>query len=713
MPLRSEAHRLARYNALKYSTALLVIVANFAATSSPAQAQATPDTIASVCSGVSLPPSVVTGIMDPVLTGMVTPIESTVNQALDVIAVVPVVGTTISDLDIDVETLLADAAAGDPVTLAAIASDGSLIGPSDECNATADSYTLDNEAGISIGGNSITGLGANGEEAVAGEIDSIALGNNAETDGTSAASIAIGADASVGANADGSIAFGSGASATEANSVALGAGSVAERGALSDYAAFALIATQDSAGEVSVGAPGAERQITNVAAGSEATDAVNVAQLEAVAALIGDEDAVVYDDPTFTVVTLAGAGGTTITNVAAGSLTPSSTDAVNGSQLYATNQQVASNTTAITNLTNVVNSGANNPVQYSDDATPTVPNGGTPTNDVTLVGGSAGWVQLHNLAAGTDATDAVNLAQLQQVASMIGGGGANAVVYNDSSFTAVTLAGLNGTTINNLAPGALNATSTEAVNGAQLFATNQQVTANSTAITNLSLAISNGAIGPVQYSNDSTPTAPNGGVPTNDLTLVGGSAGPVQLHNVADGVIAPGSTDAINGGQIYELALAVDNSVQYEVDASGNRTNRVVLVGGNASAPVTITNVAAGVNETDAVNVGQLDDAVDHAVTLANTYTDARVQALQFDVRRSQREARAGTAAALAAAGLPQPYEPGKNMFGFGVGTYRGRAALALGASAALEDGQTVMKFGVTYDSSDHVGGNLGVGWQF
>jgi autotransporter adhesin len=386
---------------------------------------------------------------------------------------------------------------------------------------------------------------------------------------------------------------------------------------------------------------------------------------------------------------------------------------VNGSQLYATNQQVAANSTAITNLTNVVNSGANNPAQYSDDATPTTPNGGTPTNDVTLVGAAPGPVQLHNVDAGTQATDAVNLAQLQQVASMIGGGGANAVVYNDSSFTTVTLAGLSGTTITNLAPGALNASSTDAVNGAQLFATNQQVALNTTAITNLSVAISSGAIGPVQYSNDSSPTTPNGGTPTNDLTLVGGSAGPVQLHNVADGVIAAGSTDAINGGQIHELALAVDNAVQYEVDANGNRTNRVVLIGGNPSAAVTITNVAAGVAPTDAVNVAQLDDAVDNAVTLSKNYTDNRVQAVQFDLRRSRHEARAGTAAALAAAGLPQPYEPGKSMFGFAFGTYRGRTALALGASAALDNGETVMKFGLTYDSSDHVGGNFGMGWQF
>jgi hypothetical protein len=57
-----------------------VIATPFAAM--PARAQATPDTLISVCSGVSLPPSVVTGIIDPVVTGIYSPIESNLNQTL-------------------------------------------------------------------------------------------------------------------------------------------------------------------------------------------------------------------------------------------------------------------------------------------------------------------------------------------------------------------------------------------------------------------------------------------------------------------------------------------------------------------------------------------------------------------------------------------------------------------------------------------------------
>ena len=65
-----------------------------------------------------------------------------------------------------------------------------------------------------------------------------------------------------------------------------------------------------------------------------------------------------YDDPSHTSVTLDGVGGTTVTNVAAGAVDAASTDAVNGSQLFATNQDVAANTADITALDGRVTTNA-------------------------------------------------------------------------------------------------------------------------------------------------------------------------------------------------------------------------------------------------------------------------------------------------------------------------------------------------------------------
>src|SRR5690606_35087307 len=79
--------------------------------------------------------------------------------------------------------------------------------------------------------------------------------------------------------------LGQGASITAGltgSNVALGQGSIAAIGAEIGYSAIGLSAAQSSSGEVSLGSAGAERKITNVAAGSAATDAVNVGQLTGV-----------------------------------------------------------------------------------------------------------------------------------------------------------------------------------------------------------------------------------------------------------------------------------------------------------------------------------------------------------------------------------------------------------------------------------------------
>ena len=567
----------------------------FVAQSATAQT-APPTNVVGACSGVSLPRSVVTDILTPVITGIVTPIQGTVNPILGVVgAVIPLVPS----LNINATGLLANAAAGNPITLQVLNSNGTIVGPGDRCDSQADGFTLRTPAGIAIGGNRITGLGATGAAAFAGEANSIAFGNAAVTDATALGAIALGTNAGVGAGAIGAVALGTGATVTGANGAALGANSVAARGPQAGYAAIGLAALQNSAGEVSVGTVGGERQITNVAAGTAATDAVNVAQLTGVQAQIGTltTGAVQYDSATRDRVTLAGAAGTTIGNVAPGLVAAGSTEAVNGDQLFATNA-------SITSITN----GGLGTVQYSNAATPTIPNGGVPSNDLALVGAATTPVGLHNVADGvvaTGSTDAVNGGQLATVSGQLGTLSTLAVQYDDATRVRATLGGVGAgaapVALGNVAAGTLGTTSTDAVNGSQLFATN-------TNVTNLTTNIANGAIGALQYSSVGAPTTPNGGVPSNDATLVGGAAGTVVLHNVGDGVVAAGSTDAVNGGQLALVSGQVGTlnglAVQYD-DATRSR----VSFGGVGAAPVVLGNVAAGTlgaTSTEAVNGSQL-----------------------------------------------------------------------------------------------------------
>ncbi len=625
----------------------------FAAQSASAQVVPPPN-IVGACSGVSLPASAVRDILSPVVSGIVVPVQGAVNpilgnvQGITQALTAPLLGLplvpglpvlTTQPLSIDVAGILQQAVDGAPLTLSVLNANGVAVGPNDSCISQADGFTLRNPAGIAIGGNRISGLGATGPVAVAGEGNSIAFGNAALTDASAAGAIALGTGSTVGANATGAVALGTGASATGANSVALGAASVAARGPLAGYTTVGLgAAVQNSAGEVSVGAPGAERQITNVAAGTALTDAVNVAQLTGVRAEIGTvaSGAVQYDDATRARVTLGGLGTgaapVAIGNVAAGTLGAGSTDAVNGSQLFATN-------TNVTNLTTNIANGGIGALQYSSAGAPTTPNGGVPSNDATLVGGAAGAVALHNVADGNVAvgsTDAVNGGQLALVSGQVGTLNGLAVQYDDVSRSRVTFggAGAPAVVLGNVAAGALGATSTEAVNGSQLFATNANVTNTNTALTNLTTNIANGGIGAVQYSNAASPTTPNGGVPSNDVALVGAVAGPVGLHNVADGVVAAGSTDAVNGGQLASVSGQVSGLSALAVQYDDVGRSRITLGGvGTGAAPVVIGNVAAGTlgaTSTEAVNGSQLFATNTNVSNLTTSITNGAIGALQY-----------------------------------------------------------------------------------
>lgn len=380
---------------------LLSVSVVFLAAAQPAAAQ---QSVVSVCAGVSLPRSVITDIVGPIATGIAGPVEDTVNPLLGVVdALLP--GLLPQPLNVNVSGLLADAADGDPITLSVLDDQGQVVGPSDDCIATSDGVTLEDEGGIAIGGNMISGLGANGEASSADDIDAIAIGNGASTEAGATGAIALGQGASVAAGAAGAVAIGQGAEAMTDNSIALGAGSVAD----DDLSAAAYnpgtgsLPGAAAAGEVSVGDEGAERRITNVAAGSADTDAANVGQLRALDEKFTDLAGwnLRYDSADKDIATLEGADGTLITNLRPGLVAETSTDAINGSQLHATN-------VALAEL-------SDRAVQYDVDGD------GNRTNSVSLVGGdTAQPVRVRNVARGVADTDAVNVGQLEEYADSVG-----------------------------------------------------------------------------------------------------------------------------------------------------------------------------------------------------------------------------------------------------------------------------------------------------
>ncbi|WP_410169352.1 YadA-like family protein, partial [Acinetobacter haemolyticus] len=393
-------------------------------------------------------------------------------------------------------------------------------------------------------------------------------------------------------------------------------------------------------------------QISGVEAGTNTKDAVNKGQLDALAAQQAENDnaAVKYDDAAVKdKVTLAGAGGTTLTNVKAGDVSATSTDAVNGSQLFTTNQKVDENTTNIaTNTSNIAkntgdistlnttvtnqgnqittntgdittlkggfnlqtngsNSGAIkagdtvdigvvDPADTNLTATKTgnnvafalsqdlsltsvttgntvINNAGVTTDKVTVgnVVIDKTTNQISGVEAGTNTKDAVNKGQLDALAAQQAENDNAAVKYDDAAVKdKVTLAGVGGTTLTNVKAGDVSATSTDAVNGSQLFTTNQKVDENTTNIaTNTSNIAKN--TGDISTLN-TTVTNQGNQITTNtgDITTLkggfnlqtnGANSGAIKAGDTVDiGVVDPADTNltATKTGNNVAFALSQD-----------------------------------------------------------------------------------------------------------------------------------------------------------
>ena len=428
--------------------------------------------------------------------------------------------------------------------------------------------------------------------------------------------------------------LGAGATSNKANSVAMGYKSNADRGGLDNYSAFGLTAAQTSIGEVAVGSAGRERQITHVAAGSQATDAVNLAQLQGALSQINtiEQNAVLYDTDANDVadyghVTLGGGNapnGTVVSNLAAGQLSATSTEAVNGAQLFGIGQSMASylgggstfsvagvlsapsyvlneiganwQLTSATfgnigaafssisqSLANLATGTNPNPgsnplaVEYTPDGA------GNPTNVVALKGdGSGAAVAVRNVAEGSvvaGSRDAINGGQLattnEALASAIGG----TLQYNS--------------TTGQWSPASFTVNSINASG-----ATNQQVLDNVTD----ALAVMDGSIVNVNKRIDNIQ---NGGAGNAYFSVnsTKAAASATGQDAVAAGPQATASgTQAVAIGNGANASAA--NSVALGAGSVADRANTVSV--GATGAERQVTHVADGSQATDAVNLRQL-----------------------------------------------------------------------------------------------------------
>ncbi|HAU8201145.1 TPA: adhesin [Escherichia coli] len=448
--------------------------------------------------------------------------------------------------------------------------------------------------------------------------NAIALGNGSITGGVNAIALGQGSYAGL----ENGTAIGAQASAQGKNSVALGAGSVAT-----------------DADTVSVGNTTAQRQIVNMAAGdisTTSTDAINGSQLYAISKSVADNlgggatvnaqgvvtspnyrlksgifgtvgDALTgLDNNTLQWDSLkkaySAAHGTdttsTITNVKDGAISDTSKDAVNGSQLKTTNDNVATNTTNITTNTNSINTLTDSVGDLKDDALLwngtafSAAHGTEATSKITnvkdgdLTAGSTDAVNGSQLKTTNDAVAAnttniaTNTTNITNLTDAVDSLGDDSLLWNDAAKAFSAAHGTDATSkITNVKDGDLTAGSTDAVNGSQLKTTNDAVAANTTNIATNTTNITNLTDAVDSLGDDSLLWNATAGAFSAKHGTNGTDS---KITNLLAGTVSSDSTDAINGSQLYGLA---DSFTSYlgggaDISDAGVLTGPTYTIGG-------------------------------------------------------------------------------------------------------------------------------------
>ncbi|ERT90701.1 hypothetical protein P047_02729 [Brucella abortus 99-9971-159] len=447
-------------------------------------------------------------------------------------------------------------------------------------------------------------------------------------------SLAIGAgEIATVASGDDAIAIGTAAQAAHVGSIALGLQSTTELPSLVKDVTIngiklSAFAGSNPASVLSIGNDTLKRSITNVGAGrvsKDSTDAVNGSQLYAVAeqatlgwnltangtdksrvspgdtvdlsnsdgnfvigkhgtgvtfnlapdlkvtslvagnTFLDTNGLVITGGPSMTVFGID-AGHLNIRHVADGAVTATSTDAVNGRQLFAVSEQAASGWSLTVNGMDKSRVGPGDTVDLSN-------------SDGNLVLSKKGKDVTFNLASDLKVTSLVAGNTFLDTNGLVITGGPS-----------MTVSGIDAGHLNirHVADGAVTATSTDAVNGRQLFAVSEQAASGWSLTVNgmdksrvgpgdtVDLSNSDGNLVLSKQGKDVTfnlasdlkvtsLVAGNTFLDTNGLVITGGpsmtvsgiDAGQLKISHVADGAVTVTSTDAVNGSQLHRVAHTI------------------------------------------------------------------------------------------------------------------------------------------------------------
>ena len=438
-------------------------------------------------------------------------------------------------------------------------------------------------------------------------------------------------------------------------------------------------------------------------------------------------------------------GGNKVTNVAAGTVSADSKDAVNGGQLHQLYQLIGSNgenhsttkpttdsSTGTSNVGNIKgitlvdNSQNGNVKNVTNQTTVAQSNGYTlvtynvegkgmyVTNDVIEAVGRINEQGIRFFHTNDGEVDpAVQATNTED--SSASGAYSTAVGYQAQASASDTLA--------------IGRQSVSSGMNAIAIGKGAQATAENTIAIGTGNSVSgkaSGAIGDpsVVTGNSSYSVGNNNTVSANNAYALGSNitAGTADSVYLGDRATTSGvHTANTASGEAYTYGGLNDAAVAGKAgsSATANKVAGVVTVGNNADETRQVQGVAAGVvsaASTDAINGSQLyytNQAINQSINSINNYVANMGNQLNQRINDVESDSKAGTAAAMAVAGLPQAYLPGKSMMAVSGSAYRGESGYAVGFSSISDGGNWIIKGTATGNSRGHYGATAGVGYQW
>ena len=486
-----------------------------------------------------------------------------------------------------------------------------------------------------------------GERTRASGGNAIAIGNRNKAEGQAAIALGVGSNAA-GQN---SFAAGQNAQATAAGTIAIGGSPQAANAANASGSQAIAIGRQAAASNTDSLALGRGAKSTHNSAVALGADSVTAAAVSTNTATVGD---LVYSGfagaaPVATVSVGDAGKERTITNVAAGRINNTSTDAINGSQLYWTQDAISNVGKSTKNIL-----GGNAAMDNRGNIT--MSNiGDTGENTVhdaikaVKATANKGWNVQTNGSGTTNVApgDTVNFKNGTNIA--ITHTGKEITIATNPNLTADSLTINNGgpvinngginmgnKSINNMADGNIANGSKEAVNGGQLFQTNQKVDANTA---NIAKGINfGGTSGANKYhlgdtinvkgDNNITSTTVNGGVQLGlkDTITVGPANGgnPVTINGNA-GTVGGLSNKTWNPNNIVSGQAATEDQLKAVADEAAKKGSFTLTAQG-ANGSTVGDGATVDLNNTDG-NISVSKNAANNNVTF-NLAKDIKVESV-------------------------------------------------------------------------------------